>query len=140
MKIRVLEWSALINEFIDKRRFDAILMGWSLSRDPDNYDIWHSSKTAEGEFNFVGYSNPEVDKLLEEGRKRFKETERAPIYHRIHEIIYDDQPYMFLYCPEALPAVDIRFRNVKASKIGIGYNIIRWFVPNGEERYRTRMN
>jgi len=136
MKIRVLEWSTMINEFIDKRRFEAVLMGWFLSRDPDNYDIWHSSKTREGEFNFIGYKNGEVDALLEEGRRTFDETKRAEIYHRIHEAIYEDQPYMFLYSPEALPILSSRFRNVEVSPIGIGYNFIKWYVPKDEQRYR----
>ncbi|MFA6321700.1 MAG: peptide-binding protein, partial [Candidatus Omnitrophota bacterium] len=71
MKIRIVEWSAMLNEFIDKYRFEAVLMGWFLSRDPDNYDIWHSSKIREGEFNFAGYNNEEVDRLLVEGRRTF---------------------------------------------------------------------
>ncbi|MBI5143926.1 MAG: peptide-binding protein, partial [Candidatus Omnitrophica bacterium] len=110
MKIRVLEWSAMINEFINKRRFEAVLMGWFLSRDPDCYDIWHSSKTREGEFNFVGYKNTTVDRLLEEGRRTFDQSHRAGIYHKIHRLIYDDQPYLFLYSAEALPIVHKRFR------------------------------
>ena len=51
MNIKVLEWQAMLHEFIDKKRFEAVIMGWALSRDPDLYDIWHSSKTKEGEFN-----------------------------------------------------------------------------------------
>ena len=136
MKIRVLEWSALINEFINKRRFEAVLMGWFLSRDPDNYDIWHSSKTREGEFNFIGYNNPEVDKLLEEGRRTFDQSKREFVYHKVHEIIYGDQPTLFLYSAEALPIVNSRFRNIEVSPIGIGYNFIKWYVPKSEQRYR----
>lgn len=136
MKIRVLEWSTLINEFINKRRFEAVLMGWFLSRDPDCYDIWHSSKTREGEFNFIGYKNKEVDRLLEEGRRTFDQEKRARIYRQIHRLIYDDQPYLFLYSQEALPIVHKRFRNVEVSKIGIGHNFIKWCVPRDEQRYR----
>ena len=136
MKIRVLEWSAMISSFIGKRRFEAVLMGWFLTRDPDNYDIWHSSKTREGEFNFIGYKNSEVDSLLEEGRRVFDEKERAKIYHKVHELIYDDQPYLFLYSAEILPIVHKRFHNVEASPIGIGYNFIKWYVPKSEQRYR----
>jgi peptide/nickel transport system substrate-binding protein len=136
MKIRVLEWSALINEFINKRRFEAVLMGWFLGRDPDNYDIWHSSKTREGEFNFIGYRNPEVDRLLEEGRRTFDQAKRQAAYHRIHGIIYDEQPYTFLYSAESLPIVNKRFRGVEVSPIGIGYNFIKWFVPKPEQRYK----
>jgi peptide/nickel transport system substrate-binding protein len=137
MKIRVLEWSSMISEFINKRRFEAVLMGWFLSRDPDNFDIWHSSKTREGEFNFIGYANPEVDKLLEEGRRIFDEKMRAQVYHKIHALIYEDQPYMFLYSGEILPIVSSRFRGIEVSPIGIGYNFIKWHVPKNEQRYRS---
>jgi peptide/nickel transport system substrate-binding protein len=138
MKIRVLEWSALINEFLNKKRFEAVLMGWFLGRDPDNYDIWHSSKTREGEFNFIGYSNPEVDRLLEDARRTFDQAKRRESYHRVHEILYSEQPYTFLYSAEALPIVSSRFRGVEASPIGIGYNFIKWYVPEGEQRYRQQ--
>jgi len=136
MKIRVLEWSAMINEFIDKKRFEAVLMGWVLSRDPDNFDIWHSSKTREGEFNFLGYKNAEVDALLVEGRRTFDQSKRAEIYHRIHKIIFEEQPCLFLYSADVLPIVNSRFRGITPSPIGIGYNFIRWYVPKSAQRYR----
>lgn len=135
MKIRVMEWGALIGEFLNKGKFDAVLMGWFLSRDPDNYDIWHSSKTREGEFNFIFYENAEVDRLLEDGRRTFDRAARESIYHRMHEMIYREQPYMFLYSTEILPIVSSRFRGVEPSPIGIGYNFIRWYVPKAEQRY-----
>ena len=140
MKIRVLEWSTMISEFIDKRRFEAILMGWFLGRDPDNYDIWHSSKTREGEFNFMSYKNEEVDRLLEEGRRSFDQSKRADIYHKIHTIIYDDQPCLFLYSAEVLPIVNKRFHGVEVSPIGIGYNFIKWYVPRNEQKYRLEIH
>jgi len=136
MKIRVIEWSSLISEFIEKRRFEAVLMGWFLSRDPDCYDIWHSSKTRPGEFNFVGYKNERVDKLLEEGRSTFDQSKRAAIYREIHKLIYEDQPYLFLYTADALPIVNSRFKGVESSPIGIGYNFIKWYVPKSEQRYK----
>ncbi|MCX5668470.1 MAG: peptide-binding protein [Candidatus Omnitrophica bacterium] len=136
MKIRVIEWSSLINEFIEKRRFEAVLMGWFLSRDPDCYDIWHSSKTRPGEFNFVGYKNERVDGLLEEGRRTFDQSKRAVVYHEIHKLIYEDQPYLFLYTADALPIVNSRFKGVESSPIGIGYNFIKWYVPKSEQRYK----
>ena len=123
-------------EFINKRNFEVCILGWSLSRDPDCHDIWHSSKTREGEFNFVGYRNEEVDRLLEAGRRIFNQTERKEIYNRIHEILYDDQPYLFLYVPESLPIIHHRFKGVEVAPIGIGHNFIKWYVPKREQRYR----
>ena len=129
MNIKVLEWQAMLHEFIDKKRFEAVIMGWALSRDPDLYDIWHSSKTKEGEFNFISYKNEEVDRLLLEGRRTFDFDKRKKIYHRIHEILAEEQPYTFLYVPDALPVLQKRFKGVKKAPIGIWYNLIEWHVP-----------
>ncbi len=135
VKIKVIEWSSFISEFIDKRKFDAVILGWALSRDPDSFDIWYSSKTGEGEFNFISYKNLELDELLEEGRRIFDQEKRKQIYHKIHKILYDEQPYVFLYVPDALPIVHKRFRGIKPAPLGIGYNFIKWYVPKNEQRY-----
>ena len=58
VNVRLVEWSAFIENFINKRDFDAVILGWSLSPDPDQYNIWHSSQTGPRQFNFVGYNNP----------------------------------------------------------------------------------
>lgn len=136
VNIRALEWSTFINEFIDKRRFEAIVLGWSIGLDPDQFDIWHSSKTSEKEFNFVSYANPEVDELLEKGRRTFDIQERKKAYFRIQEILAEEIPYIFLYVPDALPIVHARFHGIEPAPIGIGYNIHRWYVPKGLQRHR----
>jgi len=135
VQVRVLEWSSFLTNFIHKRRFEAVLLGWGLSQDPDLYDIWHSSKTREGEFNFVGYANLTVDRLLESARRTFVQTQRAALYHQIHRLLYEEQPYCFLYVPDALPILHARFRNVEAAPAGIQHNRIDWYVPRHEHRY-----
>lgn len=132
--IRVLEWSTFINEFIDKRRFQAVILGWSIGIDPDQFDIWHSSKTKEKEFNFVSYNNPEVDELLEKGRRTYNIDERKKAYFRIQEILADELPYIFLYVPDATPIIHARFKGIKPSPIGISYNLHKWFVPKNFQR------
>jgi len=136
VKIQIMEWSVLLTEFINKKRFEAVLMGWGLSRDPDCYDIWHSSKIKEGEFNFISYQNKEVDSLLEQGRRIFNQEKRARIYHKIHAILYDEQPYMFLWVADSLPIVHKRFKGVEPAAAGIGYNFTEWYVPTEQQKYR----
>jgi len=135
LKIKIIEWSAFVSEFIDKRRFDAVLLGWGLGQDPDMYDIWHSLKTKQGEFNFVGYSNSEVDELLLAGRRTFDQEERSRIYHRVHEILYREQPYLFLYVPDSLPIIHSRFKGIEVGAAGIGHNFIKWHVPKPHQKY-----
>jgi peptide/nickel transport system substrate-binding protein len=124
-----------VNQFIDKRRFEAVILGWSIGFDPDQYDIWFSGKTKEKEFNFVGYNNPEVDALLEKGRRTFDIEARKKIYYRMQEILAEDLPYIFLYVPEATPIVNARFMGIRPSPIGIEYNLPKWFVPKPLQRH-----
>lgn len=134
VKIRILEWSTFIHEYVDKKKFDAIVLGWSLSLDPDQYSMWHSSQSNKG-YNFISYRNKEIDKLLEDGRRIFDQEKRKKIYNRFHEILADEQPYCFLYVRDAFPAVHKRFKGIKVEPLGISYNFIKWFVPKNEQKY-----
>ncbi len=135
VKIRVVEWAAFLKEFINKGNFEVVLLAWSVSQDPDMFDVWDSSKTKPGELNFIGYNNPEVDRLLVEGRSTFNIEKRKKAYFRIQDILADEQPYTFLYVPDALPVVSARFRGVKPAPAGIGYNQNKWYVPKNEQVY-----
>jgi peptide/nickel transport system substrate-binding protein len=134
VKIRTLEWAAFVKDFINKRRFDATVLGWTIPLDPDNYDVWHSSKTGPEELNFTSFKNSEVDDLLEKGRSTFDQKVRKRCYDRIQEILAEEQPYLFLYVPDALPIVQARFRGIEPAPLGIGYNFIKWYVPKEEQR------
>ena len=135
VKIRVLEWSAFVTDFINKRRFDSVILGWTIPLDPDAYDVWHSSKTAPEELNFISYKNPEVDEMLEKGRSTFDQKERKKYYDRFQEILAEDQPYTFLYVPEALVIIHKRFRGIQPAPIGLEHNFIKWYVPKDEQKY-----
>lgn len=135
VKIRIVEWSAFVTNFINKRRFDAVILGWTIPLDPDAYDVWHSSKTAAEELNFISYKNPEADDMLEKGRSTFNQDERKKYYDRFQEILAEDQPYTFLYVPEDLIIISSRFRGIEPAPIGIGHNVIKWYVPKDEQKY-----
>jgi peptide/nickel transport system substrate-binding protein len=137
------EWSVFLKNFVNAKHFDACVLGWSLSVDPDAYEIWHSSQIERG-FNFISYQNPEVDRLWEEGRKEYDVEKRKQIYWRIHELIADDQPYTFLYVPLGMAALQKKFqilekdvagkealRSIQMEKAGLLYDLVKWQVPRG---------
>jgi peptide/nickel transport system substrate-binding protein len=135
VKIRILEWAAFVNDFITKRRFDAVIMGWTIPSDPDAYDVWHSSKTAPEELNFISYKNLEADEMLERGRSTFNQRERKKYYDRFQEILAEEQPYTFLYVPDELIIINNRFRGIEPAPIGLDYNFIKWYVPKDEQKF-----
>ncbi|HIJ80447.1 MAG TPA: peptide-binding protein [Desulfuromonadales bacterium] len=135
VKIRIVEWAAFLKEFVNKGNFEVVLLAWSISQDPDMYDIWHSSKTKPGELNFIGFNNSEVDRLLVEGRNTFDIEKRKRAYFRIQDILAEEQPYTFLYVPDALPVVSSRIRGVEPAPAGIAHNQNFWYVPKNEQVY-----
>ena len=135
VQIRVVEWATFLKEFIFPGNFDATILGWTGGPEPDQYNIWHSSKTGPRELNFIHYRNAEVDELLERGRRTFDQAERKRIYDRFQEILAEEQPYTFLYVPEALPVVARRFRGIEPAPAGISHNFIKWYVPEAEQKY-----
>lgn len=142
VKLELYEWSVFLTDFINPKHFDACILGWSLGIDPDAYQIWHSSQIETG-FNFISYSNPEVDKLLVAGRMEYDREKRKEIYHKFHQLIHEDQPYTFLFVPDSTPALTFKFRKVtydkdgkrhltdiEMAKVGLMYDIIKWYVPS----------
>lgn len=136
VNVRLVEWSAFIENFINKRNFDAVILGWSLSPDPDQYSIWHSSQTGPREFNFLTYNNAKVDAALDTARRTFDREKRKQQYDIMQEEIFKDVPMVFLYAPYSLPVMHKRFHGIKPAPAGIGYNSEHWYVPKELQKYK----
>ena len=136
VSIWVIEWASFVNRFIKTGDFDVVVLGWSLSLDPDQYNIWHSSQQGPGQFNFLGYSNKNVDKLLELGRKELNVSKREKIYHEFSKYLLEDSPIIYLYAGYGLSAVHKRVKGIKnpAPPAGIYHNNYDWFVPKSLRR------
>ncbi len=134
VRLRTIEWSAFLKEFINKGRFEACILGWSIPPDPDPYEVWHSSRARPGGLNFTGYKNPELDRLLAAQRATFDRVRRKAILDRIQEILADQVPYTFLYVADSLPILGARYRGIKPAPAGISYNFIKWWVPRPLQR------
>jgi peptide/nickel transport system substrate-binding protein len=89
------EWGTYIETVINKKEFDAAIIGWIGAIDPDD---WVYARFHTGEkWNTTGYSNPEVDKLLEQGRVTTDQAERKKLYNQADKLIVTDAPFVFFY-------------------------------------------
>ncbi len=131
VKIRAIEWASFISRFIKTGDFDVVVLGWGLGLDPDQYNIWHSSQQAPGQFNFIGYQNPAVDKLLEQGRQELTPDKRMKIYHEFARILLEDSPIVYLSAGYGLTAIHQRVKGIDspAPPAGIGHNSQDWYIP-----------
>jgi peptide/nickel transport system substrate-binding protein len=134
VNINPIEWSVLM-ERTDEWNFDAVMSGWSMPWESDPYQLWHGSQASiKKSSNYVGFDHPEANRIIETARSVFDLEERAGLYRRFHEILHEEQPYTFLFNPQALVAQHRRFRNARVYTLGMDPS--SFWVPLPEQKYR----
>jgi len=120
---QLFEWAVFLKDFVNALKFDALILGWSMGIEPDLYQIWHSSQTHPNQLNFVGYDNPEADRLIVSIRREYDKQAQKKMTHKLHRIIARDQPYTFLYVGKSTLLLDKKIVIVEKK-------------PDGTEEYR----
>lgn len=119
MDLLGIEWSVLVQR-LEKKQFEACLLGWTGTLKPDPYQLWHSSQADQpASSNHIGFVNPKADELIEKIRQCFDTAERTRLYHEFHRLIHDEAPYLFLFSPSSLVVINDAYRNVRLFPGGI---------------------
>jgi peptide/nickel transport system substrate-binding protein len=119
LDIQPMEGAAAIQRILGGS-FDSAYLSWDLDPDPDQYIAFHSSQAPPRGQNFVFYSNPVADRLMEQARREIDMSKRKDLYWKLHEVLADDQPYTWIVQVSAKWGVNKRVRGVTASR-GLGY-------------------
>lgn len=128
------EWNTMLQR-IDERNFDAITLGWTGNVEGDPKQIFHSESMAAGGSNYISYANPQLDELIDKARQTLDETRRREMWHRVHHILHEDQPYTFLFFSKAVVYMDKRIRNVLITRTGMN-DRTEMFVPRALQEHR----
>lgn len=140
MLTQVIEW-ATFQERNRKHEFQASTAAWGTGTDPDLTMNIFGTKAIDDGRNYGCYSNPEVDALYAQGQQEFDEAKRAKIYQQIGKLIYDDQPYTFMWTRPTLWAFHKRIRGVTFSPRGV-WNfdpaVMGWWVAKQDQLYNLK--
>jgi len=97
LEIRSYEWGTFFSD-VKKGNFHLYSLAWVGIMDPDiEYQIFHSASAPPNGDNRGRYSNPQLDRLLEQGRVTADEPTRKRIYGQAARILADDLPYVPLW-------------------------------------------
>jgi peptide/nickel transport system substrate-binding protein len=94
VKLQPTEFTAQLDKQ-DAGTFDTSLIGWSGRVDPDG-NI-HEFVDTKGSLNDSGYSNPQMDQLLDQSRTTLDQDKRKQIYSQIEKLIADDAPLLYIW-------------------------------------------
>jgi ABC-type transport system substrate-binding protein len=119
---QVFEWAVFLKDFVNSLKFDALVLGWSMGTDPDLYQLWHSSQAGPNQLNFVGYENPQADRLIVAIRQEYDKAKQIEMTRELHRLIARDQPYTFLYVGKSTRLLDKKIVIVERE-------------PDGKEKY-----
>lgn len=128
-----VEWSIFL-ERLNASEFDACMAGWGGTIESDPYQLFHSSQIENRGSNRVGFNNIQVDALIEEARKTIDPAKRYELYHQLHKLLHEEQPYTFMFSRPTFLFIDKRFENVKIHKLGT--DPMEWYVPTEKQRYK----
>ncbi len=124
VKLTNVTWDELKSKVMSKK-YDTAIMGWKLAPNPDLQFMFASSEIKNG-YNFVSYSNPELDDILIRAKTNYEG--KKELLYEAQEIINRDLPYLFLYSPNEILALNKRLKGVKPDPINLFNNINEWWV------------
>jgi ABC-type transport system substrate-binding protein len=90
--IEQTDWATYLND-LNARRYQMFSVGWIADYpDPQDFlDILFHSQSLD---NRTGYSNPDVDRLLEQARVEQDQEQRFDLYRQAEQIIVDEAPWV----------------------------------------------
>lgn len=97
VNITAVSGTELKDQIVPKRSYNVLLSTLLLSPDPDQYVVWHTTQSLEG--NVSGISSPKLDKLLEDARRTLDPKIRNEKYVEFSKHLLDESPASFLYYP-----------------------------------------
>lgn len=117
--LNAVDWS-IYADLLQSRNFDSIVLSWQANApESDPSQIYHSKSIKDQGDNFVQWANPEADRLIDAGRRETDAAKRMAIWHELHRLIHQEQPYTFVRIQPWLRFVKRGIGNVQAYPKGL---------------------
>lgn len=118
---------------IDTKKFDAVLTGYNLSNTQDLSFAFHSTQIGSGK-NFMSYSNPDMDAMLQQAYTTLGDEQRKEIYKRLQQSFREEVPCISLFFRDAAVVVRNKIRGeIKPDAVNPYRNIQKWFIPKNKQ-------
>ena len=117
VNLDIVDATAIQQDYIRAREYDALLFGEVLGADPDPFAFWHSSQKKDPGLNLALYQNNDADKLLEEARQTMAQDVRTQKYIEFQKTVVDDIPVIFLHSSVYLYPVSTKIKGINIERI-----------------------
>ena len=120
--------------------FDMVMAGYGTDPNAGGAEqAWGSSALPPGGLNYLSYSNPRFDALLDSASASFDPAKAKRYASRAYEVIVDDAPGVWLYDAVAYGAISTRFHVPAMRADGWWQHLADWTVPPAQRIDRDRL-
>ena len=83
---------------ITGHEFDMSIGAWQSSATPEDFSqLWSSASWTNNGLNFTGFGTTQSDALIDSINVSIDENKRVALSKRFQKLVYDEQPYIFLF-------------------------------------------
>ncbi|MFN8483743.1 MAG: ABC transporter substrate-binding protein [Anaerolineae bacterium] len=127
MTPKLEEWNAFLDRLTKTHDFDCFLVGFQWGVDPNQRTMFHSD-SYKGGFNMAKYSNPELDKILDDALLTTDVQKRKDLYFKMQQIVAEDLPVTILDFPKNLGAVSKKVTGLVPNAPNYRFEAPKWGV------------
>ncbi len=129
-----LEWLAWKEDIFLHHDYDLMFASWVFDDSADISSLFHSAEIGKWKNNFGAYTNPEVDSLIVESKLTLDHEKRRTINRKLHAIIAEETPYVFLWTLTNYAAYNKKVRHVGIHPYKFFSYADEWYIPKSEQR------
>jgi peptide/nickel transport system substrate-binding protein len=134
IKVEFKEWQSWKEDVFFEHDFDIIFASWVFDDSADISSLFHSGEIGSWKNNFGGYSNPEVDSLINESKLTLDHEKRRTINRKLHAILAEETPYTFLWTLTNYAAYHKRVRRVAIHPYKFFSYADDWFMEEKDQK------
>ena len=109
-------------------KFDAGLQTWYAGSDPDNSTQLTCDQVAPKGFNWARYCNPAMDAAQKDALSHYDRPTRKRAYATIEELLARDAPFVYLWWPRQIEAVNTDLKSFRPNGIIENWNAWEWSI------------
>ncbi len=127
VKLNSLDYTNFLNALMT-HDFDLSIGAWQSNAQPEDFSqLWSTASWQTNGLNFTGFGTPKTDALIDSINTSIDEPKRIALSKKFQKIVYDEQPYIFLFSQTRRVVVNKKWNNIEvyAESPGVLLNTLK---------------
>jgi peptide/nickel transport system substrate-binding protein len=123
-----MEWKSFLKKVYNERDFDIAYVAWVFDESSNITPLFHSQNTGKNQNNIISYKNELVDAELNKFTTSSDPEQQRTIYYKLHSLLADDCPYIFLWTLNNNAAFHYKVRSVLIDPFKFFLLTNKWYI------------